>query len=138
MKCLQGSIYRIPVQASRKMSKRRYLLAFTAQIVCRNKKGSALAYTLPDKSYPARAVISRLLPFREKEVRFPCFCRNNNNSIKIVRFHFPPERMWKESYAIICMYKGSFPFIHTDFFMEVLIYGGFTGKSPEKDLWLRQ
>ena len=39
MKCLQGSIYRIPVQASQKVSKRRYLLTFTAQIVCRNKKG---------------------------------------------------------------------------------------------------
>ena len=102
------------------------------------QEGVGLAYILPDRSYPARAVISRLLPFREKEVRFPCFCRNNNNSIKIVRFHFPPERMWKESYAIICMYKGSFPFIHTDFFMEVLIYGSFTGKKPEKDLWLRQ
>lgn len=50
MKCLQGSIYRIPVQAYRKLSKRRYLLAFTAQIVCRNKKGSASAYTLPDRS----------------------------------------------------------------------------------------
>ena len=112
MKCLQGSIYRIPVQASRKMSKRRYLLAFTAQIVCRNKKGSASAYTLPDRSYPARAVISRLLPFREKEVRFPYFCRNNNNSIKTVRFHFPPERMWKDSYAIICMYQRIISF-HT-------------------------
>ena len=30
------------------------------------------------------------------------------------------------------------PFIYTDFFMEVLIYGSFTGKKPEKDLWLRQ
>ena len=39
----------------------------------------------------------------EKEVRFPYFCRNNNNSIKTVRFHFPPERMWKDSYAIICI-----------------------------------
>lgn len=102
------------------------------------QEGVASAYTLPDRSYPARAVISRLLPFREKEVRFPYFCRNNNNSIKTVRFHFPPERMWKDSYAIICMYQGSFPFIHTDFFMEVLIYGSFTGKKPEKDLWLRQ
>ena len=37
----------------------------------------------------------------------------------------------------VCI-KGSFPFIHTDFFMEVLIYGSFTGKKPEKDLWLRQ
>ena len=85
---------------------------FTAQIVCRNKKGSASAYTLPDRSYPARAVISRLLPFREKEVRFPYFCRNNNNSIKTVRFHFPPERMWKDSYAIICMYQRIISF-HT-------------------------
>ncbi len=93
-------------------SKRRYLLAFTAQMLFRNKKGLASAYTLPDRSYPARAVISRLLPFREKEVRFPYFCRNNNNSIKIVRFHFPPERMWKESYAIICMYQRIISF-HT-------------------------
>ena len=30
------------------------------------------------------------------------------------------------------------PFIHTDFFMEVLICGCFTGKRPEKNLWLRQ
>lgn len=120
------------------MSKRRYLLAFTAQIVCRNKKGSASAYTLPDRSYPARAVISRLLPFREKEVRFPYFCRNNNNSIKTVRFHFPPERMWKDSYAIICMYQRIISFHTYRFFMEVLIYGSFTGKKPEKDLWLRQ
>ena len=72
----------------------------------------ASAYTLPDRSYPARAVISRLLPFREKEVRFPYFCRNNNNSIKTVRFHFPPERMWKDSYAIICMYQRIISF-HT-------------------------
>ncbi len=78
----------------------------------RNRKGSASAYTLPDRSYPARAVISRLLPFREKEVRFPYFCRNNNNSIKTVRFHFPPERMWKDSYAIICMYQRIISF-HT-------------------------
>jgi hypothetical protein len=39
---------------------------------------------LPDRSYPARAVISRLLPFWEKEVRFPYFCRNNNNLKKLV------------------------------------------------------
>ena len=76
------------------------------------QEGSALAYTLPDRSYPERAVISRLLPFREKEVRFPYFCRNNNNSIKTVRFHFPPERMWKDSYAIICMYQRTISF-HT-------------------------
>ena len=67
---------------------------------------------VPDRSYPARAVISRLLPFREKEVHFPYFCRNNNNSIKTVRFHFPPERMWKDSYAIICMYQRIISF-HT-------------------------
>ena len=72
----------------------------------------AFVYILPDRSYPARAVISRLLPFREKEVRFPYFCRNNNNSIKTVRFHFPPERMWKDSYAIICMYQRIISF-HT-------------------------
>ena len=78
----------------------------------RSRKGSASAYTLPDRSYPARAVISRLLPFREKEVHFPYFCRNNNNSIKTVRFHFPPERMWKDSYAIICMYQRIISF-HT-------------------------
>lgn len=76
------------------------------------QEGWASAYTLPDRSYPARAVISRLLPFREKEVRFPYFCRNNNNSIKTVRFHFPPERMWKDSYAIICMYQRIISF-HT-------------------------
>ena len=78
---------------------------FIVQRRFRSRKGSASAYTLPDRSYPARAVISRLLPFWEKEVRFPYFCRNNNNSIKTVRFHFSPERMWKESCAIICMYQ---------------------------------
>ena len=108
----KSTLLHMLVQASQKVSKRRYLLAFTAQIVCRNKKGSASAYTLPDRSYPARAVISRLLPFREKEVRFPYFCQNNNNSIKTVRFHFPPERMWKDSYAIICMYQRIISF-HT-------------------------
>ena len=89
----------------RKVSKLRSLPVFIVQRRFRSRKGSASAYTLPDRSYPARAVISRLLPFREKEVRFPYFCRNNNNSIKTVRFHFPPERMWKESCAIICMYQ---------------------------------
>ena len=103
--CLQGSIYRIPVQVSRKTSRQRYFPVFIVQMLFRNKKGLASAYTLPDRLYPVRAVISRLLPFREKEVRFPYFCRNNNNSIKTVRFHFLPERMWKESYAIICMYQ---------------------------------
>ena len=73
-----------------------------------------------------------MLPFREKGVRFPYFCRNNNNSIKTVRFHFLPERMWKESYAILYVSKDHF---HTqaDFFM-VLVYGGFTGKRPGKIL----
>ncbi len=47
------------VQAYRKLSKRRYLLAFTAQRRFRSRKGSASAYTLPDRSYPAREVISR-------------------------------------------------------------------------------
>ena len=36
----------------------------------------------------------------------------DENSIKTVRFHFPPERMWKESYAIICMYQRIISF-HT-------------------------
>ena len=112
MKCLQGLIYRIPVQASRKRSRQRSLPVFIVQRQFRSRKGSASAYTLPDRSYPARAVISRLLPFQEKEVRFPYFCRNNNNSIKTVRFHFPPERMWKDSYAIICMYQRIISF-HT-------------------------
>ena len=34
------------------------------------------------------------------------------NSIKTVRFHFSPERMWKDSYAIICMYQRIISF-HT-------------------------
>ena len=112
MKCLQGSIYRIPVQASQKVSKRRYLLAFTAQIVCRNKKVWASACIWLGRLYPARVVISRFLPFPEKEARFPYSCRSNTNSFKTVRIHFPPERMWKESYAIICMYQRIISF-HT-------------------------
>ena len=102
------------------------------------QEGVASAYTLPDRSYPARAVISRLLPFREKEVRFPYFCRNNNNSIKTVRFHFPPERMWKDSYAIICMYQRIISFHTYRFFHGGTHLWKFTGKKPEKDLWLRQ
>ena len=38
------------------------------------------------------------------------FHRNNNNSIKTIRFHFPLERMWEDSYAIIYISKRSFPF----------------------------
>lgn len=62
--------------------------------------------------YLARQIISgeggyiKVASVPGKGSTFPYFCRNNNNSIKTVRFHFPPERMWKESYAIICMYQG--------------------------------
>ena len=102
------------------------------------QEGVASAYTLPDRSYPARVVISRLLPFREKEVRFPYFCRNNNNSIKTVRFHFPPERMWKESYAIICMYQRIISFHTYRFFHGGTHLWKFTGKKPEKIYGYRQ
>ena len=54
---------------------------------------------------PARAAISRFLPSPAKEALFLCFCRNSIHSFKTVRIHFQPERMWKESYAIICMYQ---------------------------------
>ena len=76
------------------------------------QEGVGIGLYLAHRSYPARAVISRLLPFREKEVRFPYFCRNNNNSFKTVRFFCALARMWKESYAIICICKRIISF-HT-------------------------
>ena len=119
MKCLQGSISRIPVQASRRMNRQRSLPAFIVQSQFRSRKGSASAYTLPDRSYPVRADTSRLLPLWEREVPFLYFFQGKGNSYKTVRIHFAAERIWKESFAIICMYQRII-FFHTYRFF----YGG--------------
>ena len=61
--------------------------------------------------YLARQIISgeggyiKVASVPGKGSTFSIFLPKSNNSIKIVRFHFPLERMWKESYAIICMYQ---------------------------------
>ena len=68
--------------------------------------------------YLARQIISgeggyiKVASVPGKGSTFSYFCRNNNNSIKTVRFHFPPERMWKDSDDNLCMYQRII-FFHT-------------------------
>lgn len=44
--------------------------------------------------------------------------------------------MWKASYAIICMYQRMISLHTYRFFHGGTRYEDFTGKKPEKDLWL--
>ena len=88
-----------------KVNNPKSLPGFIVQRMCGNRKALESACIWLGRLYPVRVVISRLLPLPEKEARFPYSCRSNFNSFKTVRIHFPPERMWKESYAIICMYQ---------------------------------
>ena len=132
MKCLQGSIYRIPVQASRKVSKRRYLLAFTAQIVCRNKKGRHRLIPCPTDHIRRGRLYQGCFRSGKRKYVFHISAEITTILSKLLDFHFPPERMWKDSYAIICMYQRIISFHTYRFFMEVLIYGSFTGKNLKK------
>ena len=52
MKCLQGSIYRIPAQAFRKVSKQRYLPVFIVQMAVQEQEGVGIGL------YLARQIIS--------------------------------------------------------------------------------
>ena len=66
------------------------------------------------------------------------FDKENNDERPFMIACKDREIMDGERWVLVSLSTDEAKRLHTDFFMEVLIYGSFTGKRPEKDLWLRQ
>ena len=126
-----GSIYRIPVQVSRKTSRQRYFPVFYRSNAVQEQEDWHQTY-LARQIISVRAVISRLR-FRSGKRKYVFHISAEITAIlsKLLDFIFYMERMWKESYAIICMSRIiSFPLYR--FFHGRYSFMRFTGKKPEK------